>query len=96
MLLLTFGLLGVDLGNFFFYNHINSLKIGPLFKELSEKYHEKIVFLKIDTDALEELCDSLNIQSMPTFIVFKNGKEVERWTGGVFETLSDKVKKYAS
>jgi thioredoxin 1 len=36
---------------------------------------------KVDIDAHEELAQEFNIQSIPTFIVFKNGKEITRWSG---------------
>lgn len=43
----------------------------------SETYKD-IYFTKIDVDELSDLADELDIQAMPTFLLFKDGKEIDR------------------
>lgn len=50
--------------------------IDDLAKEM-----QRVQFLKIDTDTLAALAARYNITSIPTFIFFKNGKQVFRCTG---------------
>ena len=40
-----------------------------------------MVFLKVDVDAAEEISEKYEIESMPTFVFFKKGKEVHRVVG---------------
>lgn len=60
------------------------LKILPKF---AESYSDKIKFYKLDVDENKELCDNLNVESIPTFIIYKDGIEVYRWDG--IKTLLD-------
>ncbi len=41
----------------------------------------KVQFLKIDTDSIPALAGRYNITSIPTFLFFKEGKQVHRFTG---------------
>jgi len=45
----------------------------PILKNLSEKY-EKVKFVKIDIDESPNLCQQYNVKSVPTLMVFKDGK----------------------
>lgn len=54
------------------------LKILPKF---AESYAGKIKFYKLDVDENKSLCDELHVHSIPTFIVYVDGKEVIRWDG---------------
>lgn len=49
------------------------------FKKMAEKFPDA-KFVKLDTDEVE--CDDYDIQSVPTFIVLKDGKEIDRFVGG--------------
>lgn len=40
-----------------------------------------IKFIKINTDESEDLAAEYNIRSLPTLVVFKNGKESDRLVG---------------
>ncbi len=41
-----------------------------------EKYKD-VFFAKIDVDTLSDLCDQLDVQAMPTLMLFKQGKKVD-------------------
>ena len=49
----------------------------PVLKELSSK----IKILKVDLDELEVLTRKLGIMSVPTMIIYKDGKEVKKVVG---------------
>lgn len=53
----------------------------PVLETVSEKYAENFEYYKVDIDMFEELALKYSIMYVPTFIVFKNGKEVRRTTG---------------
>jgi thioredoxin 2 len=53
---------------------------GPIF-ERSSTSHPDAIFLKINTEQEMQLSSQLGIRSIPTTILFKNGKEVRREPG---------------
>jgi thioredoxin 1 len=55
----------------------------PILKELVAEFGDKIKVIKIDVDQNNEIAGQYNIQSVPTLIVFKNGKQVWRQSGVV-------------
>lgn len=55
--------------------------LAPIMEDLSDKYKGKYFFYNIDIDSAEELANKLNIQAVPTIIVFKDGKEISRTSG---------------
>ena len=69
--------------------------MAPVIEELSEKFKGKIEFVKMNVDENRNLSSKLKIMSIPTLIVFKKGKEVERIIGSQnTEVLEEKLKKY--
>merc|ERR1711862_317262 len=54
------------------------------------------IFIKIDVDALDELAAMYNIVIMPTFLIFYNGKKVDKeFKGGLNEEgLEDYIRSY--
>jgi thioredoxin len=63
--------------------------IGPKFVKLAQNYSDnlKVEFLKIDVDKNEEVAALCEIECMPTFQVWYNGKKLETWTGASSENL---------
>jgi thioredoxin 1 len=55
--------------------------IKPEFKKLADEHNGKAVFLECDIDEHQDIADKFEIQSVPTFIVFKNGNKVDTFTG---------------
>ena len=55
--------------------------MAPVFEELSEEYGEKVVFTKVNTDENYDTATQYGIQSIPTLVIFHNGREVNRLVG---------------
>ena len=54
--------------------------MAPVFEEFAEK-HTDYLFHKIDIDENEDLSREFKIMYVPTFLVFKDGKELGRTSG---------------
>lgn len=55
--------------------------IEPVIKELVDEYKGKATIIEIDIDSQRELATDLMIQSIPTLILFQDGKEIKRFVG---------------
>jgi len=56
---------------------------SPILKEIAAELGDRIKNLKIDVDQNSEIASRYNVQSVPTLIIFKNGKLVWRQSGVV-------------
>ena len=56
-------------------------EMNPIFKKVSEEMKEKVNFLKIDVDNHEELSGKYKIKSIPTILILKEGKVVDKRVG---------------
>lgn len=54
---------------------------GPVIEEIATEYAGKIVVGKVDVDHEQELAQKYGVMSIPTVILFKDGKEVGRQIG---------------
>lgn len=55
--------------------------ISPTVDTLASEYQGELEVLKIDIDEEEGITEKLDVMSIPTLILFKDGKEVDRLTG---------------
>ncbi|MFH0714429.1 MAG: thioredoxin [Candidatus Diapherotrites archaeon] len=55
--------------------------VGPLIEQLAEEYAGKIVFAKLNVDESPLTAQKFSVMSIPTILVFKNGKPVEELIG---------------
>nr|XP_027102044.1 thioredoxin H2-like [Coffea arabica] len=65
----------------------------PLVKDMSGKYTD-IDFVKIDVDELPDVAQEHRVQAMPTFLLLKQGKEVDRIVGAKKDELEKKILKH--
>ncbi len=54
---------------------------GPVVDALADDYKGKIVIGKLDVDQNQETAGKYGVQSIPTVILFKDGKEIGRKVG---------------
>lgn len=55
--------------------------VGPIVEQLAGMVDGKAKIVKVDIDQSQETTASLQITSVPTIILFKDGKEVKRVVG---------------
>lgn len=55
--------------------------LAPVIKELARQWKGRVTVIKINTDEKPELSQRFGISSIPTLILFKNGREVHRLSG---------------
>lgn len=65
----------------------------PVVNAMSAKYTD-VDFVKIDVDELSDVAQEFGVQAMPTFLLLKQGKEVERVVGGKKDELEKKILKH--
>ena len=59
--------------------------MGPNFEKAATKFPLKTLFVKVNTENEQNLGARFSIRSIPTLIVFKNGKEIHRVSGALDE-----------
>lgn len=68
---------------------------GPVIDELAEEYKEKVMVAKVNIDGEQELAEKFGVMSVPTVVLLKDGKEVDRVIGFVgkegYEEMIKKV-----
>ena len=57
--------------------------MNPVLEEMEKNFQGKIEFQKVDVEADEQLAGQYDIRSIPTFILVKEGKEVDRRMGAM-------------
>jgi len=55
--------------------------LAPVIDELSTEYEGKAKIGKLDVDESSKAAGEFGVQSIPTLILFKDGKEVDRMIG---------------
>jgi thioredoxin 1 len=55
--------------------------MAPILKDVAQKVGESAKIVKIDVDKNQQIASQYNIQSIPTMILFKNGKVLWRVSG---------------
>ena len=55
--------------------------VGPIIDELATEYEGKVAFAKVNVDDNPKISASYSIQSIPTLILFKDGKPMTQIVG---------------
>ena len=55
--------------------------VAPIVEELAQDYEGKLQVVKVNTDEEQDITEQFDITSIPTMILFLNGKEVARILG---------------
>ena len=59
------------------------IALAPTVEDVAKDYKGKVTVGKVDVDKVKDVTEKYKIQAMPTLIIFKDGKEVDRIVGGV-------------
>ncbi len=71
--------------------------LGPIIESLAGKYAGKLTVCKLNTDESPSTPGKYDIHGIPTLIIFRDGKEVERHVGYAAENvLSAKIEKHVN
>ena len=57
--------------------------MAPIIKEVAAENRETFLIAKLDVDRNQQIPQKYRIEAIPTFIVFKDGKKVGRFVGGM-------------
>ncbi len=67
----------------------------PVLEEVKKEIGESARIIKIDVDKFEALAVEYHIQTVPTFILFKNGENLWRQSGAIpGKVLKDIIKQH--
>ena len=68
--------------------------IGPVVEELAEKFQDSVKIMKLNVDENQKTAVNYGVRSIPTLLLFKEGKVLDTLIGLVpKERLEDFVKK---
>jgi thioredoxin 1 len=67
----------------------------PIFDKLAKKYVDKVMFARVNVDDNQGVAMKFDVYAIPTFIIFMNGKAIDRAVGAVGEKgLEGLLQKY--
>jgi thioredoxin 1 len=55
--------------------------VGPIVEQLAQSLEGKVKMFKLNVDQNQEIAMKYNVQSIPSLVLFKNGKEIARTIG---------------
>jgi thioredoxin 1 len=55
-------------------------RLAPNFEQFAQN-NDSVVSAKADVDQLRDILEDINIQSVPTLVLYSNGKEIKRKSG---------------
>jgi len=71
--------------------------MSPIIEELEKEFSGKMEIKKIDVDTDSDNVSRFNVMSIPTYIILKDGQEVDRLIGAQpKETLVSKINQHLS
>jgi len=86
---------GLVLVDFFAEWCMPCMMMSPIVEDLSEEFSGKVKFGKINIDDNSGIAEKYKVQSIPHFVILKNGSVVEEMNGAITQQeMSDIIKKY--
>ncbi|WCJ35256.1 thioredoxin 3 [Euphorbia peplus] len=67
----------------------------PILQGLAKKWTD-VTFLKVDVDELRTVAEEYEVEAMPTFLLMKEGKIVNKVVGAAKDELQLKIEKHAT
>lgn len=69
------------------------MKLAPTIDELAQEYSGRVLFGKLNVDENRAVPSSFGVMSIPTLLVFKDGKLVDRLVGALpKQMIEEKLK----
>ena len=67
-------------------------KLSPVIDELAAEMGDKVKFVKINFDENRAIAQKYSVMSLPTMLLFKDGKQIEKFMGFMPKnTISSKI-----
>ncbi len=71
--------------------------MNPVIEELKKEMGDKVKITKIDVDQKQEEASKYGVMSIPTYVILKDGKEVDRFIGATSkENVVSKINAHVS
>uniref|UniRef100_A0A1D1ZHV9 Thioredoxin n=1 Tax=Anthurium amnicola TaxID=1678845 RepID=A0A1D1ZHV9_9ARAE len=67
--------------------------IAPFLADWAKRLQD-VIFLKVDVDEVKDLARQWQVEAMPTFVLLRDGKQVDRLVGAKKEELLGKIVKH--
>lgn len=55
--------------------------MNPILDEIEKEYADELIITRYDIDVESDIVKDYNIQSVPTYVILKDGEEVDRIIG---------------
>ena len=68
--------------------------IAPILDQMAAEYEDRVTFMKVDVDELDDLALGQGIEAMPTFAFWKNGEKLEDFAGANEDKIRSTISKY--
>ena len=65
--------------------------VGPVVDEIKKQYEGKIKVFKVNTDELPDIASKYGIRSIPTLMIFNDGKKVDMLVGALPYKILEKA-----
>ena len=66
------------------------LAIAPHVEALTQRFQGKLIVGKLDVDANQEIAAQYEVRSIPTLLIFKDGKVLDQLVGAVPKAMLEK------
>ncbi|XP_058194963.1 thioredoxin-like protein CXXS1 [Rhododendron vialii] len=67
-----------------------SVAMNPFFEELAYTYQD-VLFLTVDVDDVKEVATKYEVKAMPTFLLMKEGTQVDRLVGANPDEIKKRI-----
>lgn len=68
--------------------------IAPKTEDLASKMPD-VKFLKVDVDECPDIAEEQDVQAMPTFVFYRNGKRVDEVVGASLEKIQERINEHS-
>lgn len=69
--------------------------MGPIVEEVAAKLSKKIKVGKVNVEEGQDIAQKFDVASIPNFVLFKDGKVIDRFVGSMpAEELEERIKKH--